>query len=62
MPTSIKAVFSGAGSVGLLLAVVGCVGAWREKATMVNTYAVFLTMIAVCKYLPVTWYLEMIWQ
>jgi hypothetical protein len=37
--------------VGLLLAVLGCLGAWREKATMVNTYAVFLTMIAVCKYL-----------
>jgi len=37
------------GSVGLLLAVLGCLGAWREKARMVNTYAVLLTLIAVCE-------------
>jgi hypothetical protein len=37
------------GSVGLLLALMGCVGAWMEKPCMVNTYAVFLTLIAIGK-------------
>ena len=36
-----------AGCVGFLLSVMGCVGAWREKAGLVNCYAVLFAMISV---------------
>ena len=36
-----------AGCVGFLLSVMGCVGAWREKAGLINCYAVLIAMIAV---------------
>ena len=36
-----------AGCVGFLVSVMGCVGAWREKAGLVNCYAVLVAMISV---------------
>ena len=39
--------YYGAGCVGFLLSVMGCVGAWREKAGLINCYAVLIAMIAV---------------
>lgn len=37
------------GSVGFILAVLGCVGAAKEKANLMNIYAILLTLIAVCE-------------
>ena len=36
-----------AGSVSLLLASLGCVGAWKEKSHLLNVFAVILAILAI---------------
>lgn len=37
------------GCAGILPGLMGCLGAWREKTCLINTYAIFLAIIALCE-------------